>query len=177
VPRFLTLRGGHLHQDIVGVPSAVRSYTDRAAVFTAQLDVSRGAVTVSLLDEEDGLLATVRHSGDRIEVTRPTRDGVGDVRTAELADGDSDTLTILVDGPVCEVFADGGLVSLTSSLLGDAPFAKFRVDTTAGSRVLSAMESLGRRLQRRLAQLDNPEEQERLIAEAALADRDLAADD
>jgi beta-fructofuranosidase len=177
VPRFLTLRGGHLHQDIVGVPSAVRSYTDRAAVFTAQLDVSRGAVTVSLLDEEDGLLATVRHSGDRIEVTRPTRDGVGDVRTAELADGDSDTLTILVDGPVCEVFADGGLVSLTSSLHGDAPFAKFRVDTTAGARVLSAMESLGRRLQRRLAQLDNPEEQERLIAEAALADRDLAADD
>ena len=103
-------------------------------------------------------------------------DGAGDVRTAELADGDSDTLTILVDGPVCEVFADGGLVSLTSSLHGEAPFAKFRVDTAAGARVLSAMESLGRRLQRRLAQLDNPEEQERLIAEAALADRDLATE-
>lgn len=176
VPRFLTLRGGHLHQDIVGVPSAVRSYTDRAAVFTAQLDVSAGSVTVSLLDEKDGMLATVRHSGDRVKVSRPSGDGSGDVRTAELADGDSDTLTILVDGPVCEVFADGGLVSLTSSLHGEAPFAKFRVDTAAGARVLSAMESLGRRLQRRLAQLDNPEEQERLIAEAALADRDLATE-
>ena len=49
------------------------------------------------------------------------------------------------------------------------------MDTTAGARVLSAMESLGRRLQRRLAKLDSAEEQERLIAEAALADRDLAA--
>ncbi|WP_297008571.1 hydrolase [uncultured Corynebacterium sp.] len=177
VPRFLALRGGHLHQDIVGVPAAVRSYTDRAAVFTAQLDVSRGAVTVSLVDESDGILATVRHSGDRVEVTRPTADGSGDTRTAALADGDSDTLTVLVDGPVCEVFADSGLVSLTSSLAGDAAFASFRVDTTAGARVLSAMESLGRRLQRRLAHLDDPEEQERLIAEAALADRDLTAAD
>lgn len=176
VPRFLTLRDGHLYQDIVGVPAAVRSYTDHAAVFTAQLDVTGGAATVTLLDDSDVVLATVRHSGDRVEFSRPTvPDGTEDVRTATLLDGDSDTLTILVDGPVCEVFADGGLVSLTSALSGDSRFARFRLDTTGGARVMSAMESLGRQLQRRLARLDNPEEQERLIAEAALADRDLAA--
>lgn len=176
LPRFLSLRSGHIYQDIVGVPGAVRSYTDRAAVFTAQLDVSRGAVTVTLIDDENRVLATVRHSGDRVELARPAGDGTDDVRTATLADGDSDTLTVLVDGPVCEVFADGGLVSLTSAVSGTAGFARFRVDTSGGARVLSAMESLGRRLQRRLARLDNPEEQERLIAEAALADRDLAAE-
>ncbi|AGP31162.1 sucrose-6-phosphate hydrolase [Corynebacterium terpenotabidum Y-11] len=175
VPRFLSLRDGHLYQDIVGVPSAVRSYTDRGAVFTAQLDVSRGAVTVSVIDDTDRVLATVRHSGDRVEVDRPRADGTSDLRTATLADGDSDTLTVVVDGPVCEVFADGGLVSLTSALSGSTGFARFQVDTSGGARVLSAMESLGRRLQRRLARLDSPEEQERLIAEAALAERDLAA--
>lgn len=175
LPRFLSLRSGHIYQDIVGVPGAVRSYTDRAAVFTAQLDVSQGAVTVTLIDDADDVLATVRHSGDRVEVARPTGDGTDDVRTAELVDGDSDTLTVLVDGPVCEVFADGGLVSLTGAVSGAAAFARFRVDASGGARVISAMESLGRRLQRRLARLDNPEEQERLIAEAALADRDLAA--
>lgn len=177
VPRFLALRAGHLYQDIIGVPSAVRSYTDRAAVFTAQLDVTHGAVAVALLDDGDRVLATVRHSGDRVELERPDPDGQGgvSVRTAELAGGDSDTLTVLIDGPVCEVFADGGLVSLTSAVSGKKPFARFQVDTTSGARVLSAMESLGRRLQRRLAQLDDPEEQERLIAEAALADRDLSS--
>lgn len=176
LPRFLTLTGGHIYQDIVGVPSAVRSYTDRAAVFTAQLDATRGAVTVSLLDEADRVMATVRHSGDRVEFSRTMDDGSEDVRTAVLTDGDSDTLTVLIDGPVCEVFADGGLVSFTSAVSGSSAFSGFRVDTTAGARVLSAMESLGRRLQRRLAKLDSAEEQERLIAEAALADRDLAAD-
>lgn len=178
LPRFLSLRGGHIYQDIVGVPAAVRSYTDHAAVLTTQLDVSRGAVTVTLLDDNDTELATVRHSGDRVEFDR-LRPGEPDrepnLRTAVLAAGDSDTLTILVDGPVCEVFADGGLVSLTSTLCGTDRFARFRVDTAGGARVISAMESLGRHLQRRLAHLDNPEEQERLIAEAALADRDLAA--
>lgn len=182
LPRFLRLRSGHVYQDIVGVPAAVRSYTNRAAVITAQLDVSRGSVTVTLLDEADRELAAIRHSGDRVEVSRPlppsetsVSEAPAEICTALLGDSDSDTLTVLIDGSVCEVFADGGLVSLTSALSGNAPFARFRVDASGGARVLSAMESMGRQLQRQLAQLDSPEEQERLIAAAALADRDLAA--
>jgi len=160
----------------VGVPSAVRSFTDRAAVLTTQLDVTRGAVSVTLLDDNDAELGTVRHSGDRGEFSRNLPGAISpDIREAHLVDADSDTLTVLVDGPVCEIFADGGLVSLTSALDGPARFARFRVDTAGGAQVLSAMESLGRHLRRQLARLDNPEEQERLIAEAALADRDLAA--
>ncbi|MEJ6548046.1 hydrolase [Corynebacterium sp. USCH3] len=170
VPRFLSLRDGHLYQDVIGLPTAVRSYTDRAAVYTAQLDVESGSATVDLLNKDGGVIASVTHSGDRVSVDRD-----GDVRSAPLADGDSDTLTIFVDGPVCEVFADGGLVSLTTALTGPRAFDRFAVRATGGARMLSAMESLGRQLQRQLAHLDDPAEQEKLIREAVLADRDLAA--
>ncbi|MEY8565006.1 GH32 C-terminal domain-containing protein [Corynebacteriaceae bacterium 7-707] len=170
VPRFLSLRDGHLYQDVIGLPTAVRSYTDRAAVYTAQLDVETGTATVDLLDRDGGVLVSVAHSGGEVSVTRD-----GDTRVAPLTDGDSDTLTIFVDGPVCEVFADGGLVSLTTALTGPRAFDRFSVRATGGARVLSAMESLGRQLQRQLAHLDDPAEQEKLIREAVLADRDLAA--
>lgn len=170
VPRFLSLRDGHLYQDVIGLPTAVRSFTDRAAVYTAQLEVEQGTVTVDVLAQDGSALASVEHSGDYVSVTR------GDeTRRAALADGDSDTLTIFVDGPVCEVFADGGLVSLTTALIGPASFERFSVSSSGPARVISAMESLGRQLQRKLAHLDDPEEQEKLIREAALADRDLAA--
>ena len=170
VPRFLTLRDGHLYQDVIGLPTAVRSYTDRAAVYTAQLDVETGTATVDLLDKDGGVIVSIAHSGGQVSVTRD-----GDTRVAPLSDGDSDTLTIFVDGPVCEVFADGGLVSLTTALTGPRAFDRFAVRATGGARVLSAMESLGRQLQRQLAHLDDPAEQEKLIREAVLADRDLAA--
>ena len=177
VPRFLSLRAGHLYQDVIGLPTAVRSYTDRAAVFTAQLEVTEegdagpgGSVTVDVKDDAGNVLVSVRHSGDKVTIERD-----GDVRTAPLADGDSDTLTVFVDGPVCEVFADGGLVSLTTALTGEGSFDRFSVAASGQAHVISAMESLGRQLQRRLAHLDDPEEQERLIREAVLADRDLEA--
>lgn len=170
VPRFLSLRDGHLYQDVIGLPTAVRSYTDRAAVYTAQLSVESGSATVDVLDTEGNVLLGITHSGEEVSVTRD-----GDTRSAPPADADSDTLTIFVDGPVCEVFADGGLVSLTTALTGPGSFDRFAVRATGGARVLSAMESLGRQLQRQLAHLDDPEEQEKLIREAVLADRDLAA--
>ncbi len=170
VPRFLSLREGHLYQDVIGLPTAVRSYTDRAAVYTAQLDVETGTATVDLLDKDGSVIVSVAHSGEQVSITRD-----GDTRVAPLADGDSDTLTIFVDGPVCEVFADGGLVSLTTALTGPRVFDRFSVTATGGARVLSAMESLGRQLQRQLAHLDDPAEQEKLIREAVLADRDLSA--
>lgn len=176
-PRYLTLDGGHLYQDIRGLPRAVRSYTDRAAVFTAQLEVEHGTATVDAVDTDGRVLLRVEHSGDAVTVTRTVPDGGEDARSAALQDADSDTLTVLVDGPVCEVFADGGLVSLTSALPDGDRFTGFRVDTTDGARVLSSMESLGRSLQRRLASLDDPAEQERLIQEASRADDDLRGTD
>ena len=174
IPRFLTLRGGHLYQDVVGLPTAVRSYTDQAAVFTAQLTVDGDreddSVTVDVVDDSGQSLVTVTHCGDHVAVDRQ-----GDVRRAPLADGDSDTLTIFIDGPVCEVFADGGLVSLTTALTNTGLVDQFAVTPRGGAGVISTLESLGRSLQRRLAHLHDPEEQERLIREAALADRDLTA--
>jgi sucrose-6-phosphate hydrolase SacC (GH32 family) len=172
VPRYLTLDGGHLYQDVRGLPRAVSSFTDRGAVLTAQLDVSRGSVTVDVVDASGDVLLRVTHTGDRVTVTRGT-DGGEETRGAALADADSDTLTVFIDGPVGEVFADGGLVSLTSALTTGRTIAGFRVDATDGARVLSSMESLGRSLQRRLASLDDPDEQERLIQEAVRADREL----
>lgn len=169
-PRYLSLVNGHIFQDIAGVPKAVTSFSDRAAVWTGQLEAGPGVVTVSLVDAEGSVYAEVRHDGDHVTVSRG-----GDKRTVTLIDSDSDTLTVFVDGPVLEVFADGGAATLTSALQTGSPFDHFDVTVTGDATVTSSLVSLGQKLQRQTAGLDSPEEQERLIRESALAYGDLEA--
>ena len=49
---------------------------------------------------------------------------------AELAEGDSDTLTIIQDGATVEVFVDGGLVAMSSRVYFDGGCSAIEVETT-----------------------------------------------
>ncbi|GEM_PF-105425 len=168
-PRVLTLHGGTLYQDIVGAPQAVHSFSDYGLIWTGQLDADQGEVKLSVRNREDTELLEVRYTRNEVSVTRD-----GDTRTAPLADADSDTLTVFVDGPLCEVFADGGATTLTSSISARQPVREIQVTATGGAEVKMAMVTQGQQLQREHAGLNTAESQEQLIADSAQADRDIA---
>ena len=99
----------------------------------------------------------------------------GQTVSAPLDDADSDTLAIFIDGPVCEVFADGGSVTLTSAILSDQPASSIDVKAVGGAKVVVSMRTKGKEIQRRNAGLTSPEEQERFMQEALLADHELSS--
>lgn len=169
-PRFLSLVDGHLYQDIVGTPRAVKGYSDRALIWTGQLDTTSGEVSVDVLCKNGERLVRVTHDATSVTVTRGEDDSV----TAQLDESDSATLTIFVDGPVCEVFVDGGATSLTSAIPARKPVADVDVKVSGGAEIINSMVTVGQDLLRARAGLDSPEEQERFMAEALVADREVA---
>lgn len=170
-PRFLSLVDGHLYQDIVGTPRAVKGYSDRALIWTGQLDTGKGEVSVDVLDKEGERIVRVSHDATSVTVTR----GDNDSATATLQEtDDSYTLTIFVDGPVCEVFVDGGATSLTSAVPAHRRVNDVDVTVSGGAEIINSMVTVGQDLLRSRAGLDAPEEQERFMAEALVADREVA---
>lgn len=83
-------------------------------------------------------------------------------------------MTVFVDGPLCEVFADGGATTLTSSISARQPVREIQVTATGGAEVKMAMVTQGQQLQREHVGLNTAESQEQLIANSAQADRDIA---
>ncbi|HIW96668.1 MAG TPA: GH32 C-terminal domain-containing protein [Candidatus Corynebacterium gallistercoris] len=170
-PRYLSLIDGVLYQDIIGAPMAVRSFSDYAFIWAAQLDAKQGEVTVQLTAESGSPIATVVYSADKVTVTRHPS---GESRTATLQPAESEALTVFFDSPVCEVFANGGAATLTSMIPSESRVASIDVSTSGGAKVQASMQTAGQQLMRMQAGLTSPEEQERFQAEAILADRDVA---
>lgn len=169
-PRYLTLLDGILYQDLIGAPRAVKGISDRGLLWTGQLDASQGDITAEITNERNEVIARVVYSNDHI-VLSTIEDG--ESRYAPLAEADSDTLTIFIDGPVCEIFADGGAVTLTSTIAADSPVQGIHIEAADGT-VIASLVSLGQDLQRLRAGIDSDEAQEELIAQALIADRELA---
>lgn len=169
-PRYLSLVDGVLFQDIIGAPEAVQRFSDYAFIWSGQLDAAQGQVDIEVRDNSGQLVVAVSYREDAVTVTRL---GV-DSRTAPLTDADSDTLTIFVDGPVLEVFADGGATTLTSAIPAHSKIATVDVSTQGGAKILTSMQTHGQQLQRMHAGLHSPEDQEEFMAQAAAADRELA---
>lgn len=169
-PRYLSLVNGHLFQDIVGTPRAVKGYSERALIWTGQLNVAKGSVTVTILNRNGDAVVTVSHAASSVSVSRND----GDTVTAAAHDSDSATLTIFVDGPMCEVFADGGATSLTSAIPARVPVNSVKVEVAGGAEIINSMVTVGQDLLRARAGLDSPEDQERFMAEALVADREVA---
>lgn len=170
-PRYLTLSEGKLYQDILGAPSAVRAFSDYAFIWCARIKPHEGTVTVTVNGESGDPLATITYQASEVTVTRHPG---GDSRSAELGPDESGSLTIFYDSPVCEVFADGGAATLTSTMPSESRVASIDVSTADGAVVESSMQSSGRQIMRSRAGLTSPEEQERFQAEALIADRDVA---
>ena len=146
-PRNLTLTDGTLFQDVIGAPRAVKHYSDHALLWTAQLDAEQGDVTVEVLDNTEQTIATVTYSSAEVSFQR----GTEDPRVAPLTEADSDSLTIFIDGPLCEVYADGGATTLTSNISASHPVAGLRVSPAGGAKVLGQLTTQGRELQRSAA--------------------------
>ena len=136
LPRAVTLQGGVLYQTPAqGLPDAVK-LSDYAQSWTGVLEVPKGSsVTVTLRDGSGDPAVVIRHTGEDISLDRSMskafdyyfKDSAPAV--APLAEGDSDTLTIIQDGASVEVFVDGGLVAMSSRVYFDGGCSDIEVST------------------------------------------------
>ena len=150
LPRRVTLQGGKLFQTPVrGLPEAVE-HSDYSRSWTGLLHVpSDSAVRVSLIDDSGNPAAIITHSGDSLSLDRSMGTAFDNyfadsapART-ELAEGDSDSLTIIVDGATVEVFADGGQVAMTSRVYFNGRCSKIAVETTENASVEQSWQRTG----------------------------------
>ena len=136
LPRAVTLQGGVLYQTPAeGLPDAVK-LSDYAQSWTGVLEVPEGsAVTVTLKDGNGDAAAVIRHTGSEISLDRSMskafdhyfKDSAPAV--TQLAEGDSDTLTVIQDGASVEVFVDGGLVAMSSRVYFEGGCSAIEVST------------------------------------------------
>ena len=114
LPRVVTLQGGTIFQTPPrGLPESINN-ASRASSWTGLLEVPEGSsVTLQLLDASGNPAATIRHRGSTLELDRAASID-SETAVAPLADGDSDSLTVIIDGSTIEVFADGGQVAMAS---------------------------------------------------------------
>ncbi|MCZ9308963.1 GH32 C-terminal domain-containing protein [Corynebacterium uberis] len=143
LPRVTTLQDGVLYQTPTSkLPDHV-GRTQRAHLWTGLCDIPQGGqVLVKLLDASGATAATICHTGDELTIDRsmnPHHRGDAPAR-APLADGDSDSLTIIADGSTLEVFADGGLVAMASRVYVDGGCHGFDVTATGGAELINSFE-------------------------------------
>ena len=84
---------------------------------------------------------TVTHHGDRVTLDRSMNAAHGGdpVASGPLAEADTDSLTVIVDGSTVEVFVDGGVAALASRVYFTDGCSGFTVHTEGGARVLRTM--------------------------------------
>lgn len=143
LPRVVTLQGGHLFQTPPpGLPDAI-TRTAGARSWTGLCEIPTGSeLTVELLDGRGEVAAVVTHSGDELTVDRSmNRHHAGDpVATGRLAEGDSDSLSVFVDGSTVEVFADGGAMAMASRVYFDGGCSSLRATTAGGAEIVRSWD-------------------------------------
>ncbi|APG81357.1 GH32 C-terminal domain-containing protein [Corynebacterium pseudotuberculosis] len=137
-PRKMTLQGGKIyHTPVTGLPSAVKS-SDYASMWTSIMDVPEGEeITITLHDSTGQVAASITHRGDLLELDRsmnPQHLG-DDIAIAPLTEGDTDSMTIIVDGSTVEVFADGGQVAMASRVYFNGHCEEFAVVASKGASI------------------------------------------
>lgn len=139
LPRRLTLEGGRIYQrPINGLLDAVR-VSDNASMFIGVAEIPAGEnISISLRDTSGEVAAVISHRGDEIEIDRsmnPRHSGDA-VAVAPLAEADTDSITIVVDGSTVELYADGGQVAMASRVYFDGKCEDFDVETSSGAEIL-----------------------------------------
>ena len=136
LPRVVTLQGGTIFQTPPrGLPETINNAA-RASSWTGLLEVPEGSsVTLELLDAAGIPAATIRHRGSTGEVNR-TASGETETAVAPLAEGDSDSLTVVVDGSTVEVFADGGQVAMASRVYFDGGCSSITATTDGDADII-----------------------------------------
>lgn len=132
LPRVLTLQDGRIFQTPYrGTLDAVAA-SNRAQSWVGTGEIPSGSsLTLDLKDTEGNVAFRIVHNGDSLTVDRSMNDfHDGDEPVSvDLLEGDSDTLTVIVDGSTVEVFADGGQVALASRVYIKGGRAEFEVRT------------------------------------------------
>lgn len=145
IPRVVTLQGGTLFQTpAAGLIDEIAA-TNSARSWTGLCEIPEGSVLAAeLIDSEGSTAAVIRHRGTRLELDRSMNPHHADApAVAPLAEGDTDSLTILVDGSTVEVFADGGLVAMASRVYIDGGCTDIRVHTEGRARVERSLTQTG----------------------------------
>lgn len=153
LPRHLTLQGGKLFQTPPrGLPDAIRQ-SERARSWTGVLDVPEGSsVTVTLLDGNGEPAAVVTHAGSTLTLDRSMAKAFdsyfkdSEPAIAQLAEGDSDSLTIVVDGATVEVYADGGQVAMGSRVYFEKGCSDVIVETSGDAVIEQSWQRKGSKL-------------------------------
>lgn len=150
LPRVLTLQDGQIFQtphpgtlDAVATSSRARSWVGSGEI------PSGSSLTVDIKDADGRVAFRVVHDGDTLTVDRSMNEfHAGDApMSVELREGDSDTLTVIVDGSTVEVFADGGQVAMASRAYIKGGGANFDVHTEGEAvihRLLTSASPSGR---------------------------------
>ncbi|RSZ65476.1 glycoside hydrolase family 32 protein [Corynebacterium hylobatis] len=132
LPRVVTLQGGLIFQTPpAGLPDAI-SRTDGARSWTGLCEIPVGSsLTATLLDAAGNPAAVITHAGDRLSLDRSmnARYSGDPVAGTGLAEGDTDSLSIFVDGSTVEVFADGGAVTMASRVYFEGGCSAIHVET------------------------------------------------
>ncbi|HZK31536.1 MAG TPA: GH32 C-terminal domain-containing protein [Corynebacterium sp.] len=150
-PRVVTLQGGLLYQTPVsGLPEMIRA-TRRAQSWTGLCEIPSGAsVSVSLFNAEGEVACRITHSGTALTLDRSMDPRFADAPvTAPLQEGDSDSLTIIVDGSTVEVFADGGQVTMASRVYFDGGCSGIAAETTGEAEITRSWQEAGSRISTR----------------------------
>ena len=138
LPRVITLQGGLMFQTPpAGLPDAI-SRSDRARSWTGLCEIPvGGSLTATLIDAAGHPAASITHAGDTLTVDRSMNpQHAGDpVASAALADGDTDSLSIFVDGSTVEVFADSGAVTMASRVYIEGGCREIRVETSGDAAI------------------------------------------
>lgn len=150
LPRRLTLQNGKIFQTPPrGLPDAI-DQSRRARSWIGMLEVPAGSqVTVTALDSLGNPAATITHAGDYLELDRSVSSAFDNYHAgstparAPIDEGDSDSLTIIVDGSTIEVFADGGQVAMASRVYFDGGCSGFTFDCAGGADVVRYWEREG----------------------------------
>ncbi|MBC3186152.1 GH32 C-terminal domain-containing protein [Corynebacterium sp. zg-331] len=138
IPRVATLQGGILFQTPAAGLVEQITHTQRAQSWTGLCEVPEGAeIGVEILDATGNVAARIAHRGSTLMLDRSMNPHhAGDApAVADLAEGDSDSLTIIVDGSTVEVFADGGAVSMASRVYIDGGCSEILVAESGTARV------------------------------------------
>lgn len=136
LPRVVTLQGGTIFQTPPkGLPEAINNAT-RASSWIGLLEVPEGStVTLSLNDASGNPAATIHHRGSSLELDCSAT-FESETAIAPLAEGDSDSLTVIVDGSTVEVFADGGQVAMASRVYFEGGCSSITATTDGDAQVL-----------------------------------------
>ena len=138
LPRTVTLQGGILYQTPYrGVLDAIAA-TERARSWTGLCEIPQGStLTAEISDAEGNTAFRITHAGNTLTIDRsmnPYHQGDKPM-VAPLAEDDSDTLTIIIDGSTIEVFADGGQVAMSSRAYIKGSDPEITITTTGDARV------------------------------------------